>query len=173
MDRYYYIDAEGKQNGPFTPRELMDHPIRRDTLVWTQGMDNWITADKDPHLSFLFSENAEAVPPPHGDPAPMEPLPRTWLIESILVTILPFMLCGSVLSLLGIVGVVYASQVEALHTQRKYSASLEASRSARKWTLIALWIFIGWILLWLVGFLILFGVLGLASFSDVGNLIDV
>jgi len=39
MNRYFYIDAEGKQKGTFSPDELIHENVKRETLVWTQGMD--------------------------------------------------------------------------------------------------------------------------------------
>lgn len=53
--------------------------------------------------------------------------PKTWMVESILVTIfccLPF----------GIVGIVYASKVSALFSKGDAEAALQASQSAGKWT---------------------------------------
>ena len=41
MNRYFYIDTEGKQKGTFSPEELRMEQIKRDTLVWTQGMEQW------------------------------------------------------------------------------------------------------------------------------------
>lgn len=55
--------------------------------------------------------------------------PKTWMAESILVTIfccLPF----------GIVGIVNASKVSSLFAQGKYDEALSASESAGKWTKI-------------------------------------
>lgn len=160
MNRYFYIDTEGKQKGTFTPEELMQEQMKRDTLVWTQGMEHWKRADEVEELRFLFSGSSNAyrtaypdqsVPYPQyaapyaGDTS--RPMPKTWLVESILVTILPFVFCSSFLSLLGIIGIVYAAQVESFYNRGDYSAAAESSRSAGKWTKIALWIAIGWVLL--------------------------
>lgn len=58
-----------------------------------------------------------------------EVCPKTWLVESILVTVfccLP----------LGIVGIVFASKVSSLFAQGNYDAALKASQDAKKWTKI-------------------------------------
>lgn len=59
------------------------------------------------------------------------PRAKTWLLESILITIfccLPF----------GIVGIVYAIKVNSLHDQTRYEESRRASENAKKWTMIGL-----------------------------------
>lgn len=73
--------------------------------------------------------------------------PKTWLVESILVTIfccLPF----------GIVGIVNATKVESLFYAGQLEASQRASRDAGKWTKIGFWVGLGcgllYIILWVV-----------------------
>ena len=55
--------------------------------------------------------------------------PKTWMAESILVTVfccLPF----------GIAGIVFASRVSSLYAADNYEAALQASKNAGKWTKI-------------------------------------
>lgn len=55
--------------------------------------------------------------------------PKTWMAESILVTVfccLPF----------GIAGIVFASRVSSLYAAGNYEAALQASKNAGKWTKI-------------------------------------
>lgn len=183
MNRYFYIDAEGKQKGTFSPEELRQEGIKRDTLVWTQGMEQWKRADETDELRFLFSDaykepqvTVTESPTPysvHGESTgaqPIQPMPKTWLVESILVTILPFLLCSSFLNLLGIIAIVYAAQVESFYNRGDYTASLESSRSAGKWTKIAMWIAIAWIALLIIG-IILFAVF-IGSVSGLGGMED-
>ena len=57
--------------------------------------------------------------------------PKTWMAESILVTIfccLPF----------GIVGIINASKVSSLYAQGNYDEAQRASADAKKWTIIGL-----------------------------------
>ncbi len=59
--------------------------------------------------------------------------PKTWLAESILVTLfccLPF----------GIVGIVNSSKVESAFRTGDYEAADRASAEAKKWTMIGFWI---------------------------------
>lgn len=183
MNHYFYIDSEGKQKGTFSPEELGQESIKRDTLVWTQGMEQWKRAEEVDELQYLFY-GTYSTPQPTNAPHPSsygqasavpgyreQPvMPKSWLVESILVTILPFMLCSSFLSLLGIIGIVYASQVESFYNRGDYAAAAEASRSAGKWTKIAMWIAIGWILLIIISITLFMVFIG--SFAAIPGLSD-
>lgn len=59
--------------------------------------------------------------------------PKTWLVESILVTVL---CCLP----LGIPAIVYASKVESLFYAGHAEEAEQASRTAGKWTKIAFWV---------------------------------
>lgn len=183
MSRYFYIDNEGKQKGTFSPDELQREHLRRETLVWTQGMEQWKRADETDELKFLFSgitdsyQTASPEVPPYPRPSTLRtaetyrPMPRTWLVESILVTILPFLFCSSFLSLLGIIGIVYAAQVESFYNRGDYNAAVESSHSAGKWTRIALWIAIGWIVLFAIAFMLFLIFVG--TFAGLEDLITI
>lgn len=179
MNRYFYIDSEGKQKGTFSPEELKSENIKKDSLVWTQGMNEWTRASEVAELNPLFAENSgyyssQTTPPPvqpvnYNNPQPQQqPMPKSWLIESILATILPFLLCSSIFSLLGIIGIVNASKVESLYLRGDYEGSLEASGQAGKWTKIAMWIAVAWVILWIIAVVLIisFGV-SMAGLSDV------
>ena len=80
--------------------------------------------------------------------------PKTWLTESILVTIfccLPF----------GIVGILNANKVSTLFAHGSYEAAVESSNAAAKWTKIGFFLaIVGWILYFILVF-----VLGATLFS--------
>ena len=173
--RYFYIDLEGNQRGPLTLDELQDEKIRKEALVWTQGMTEWKPAYQLEELKPLFEVSAtqhryDTTPPPPHQHAPITErpiLPKTWLVESILVTILPFILCGNVLSLIGIAAIVNASKVESLYNSGFFDRAQEASDNAARWTKITFWIAIGAILLAIIAvitFVLFFG-----SIADIGS----
>ncbi|MCL2645372.1 MAG: SPFH domain-containing protein [Phycisphaerales bacterium] len=60
----YYVAIAGQQQGPFDidtlAAKLKDGTLTRDTLVWKQGMANWIAAGQVAELANLFA----AMPPP-------------------------------------------------------------------------------------------------------------
>ena len=67
--------------------------------------------------------------------------PKTWLIESILVTLfccLP----------LGIVGIINASKVESAHYAGDHQRAQNCSRTAGKFTKIGFWVSLGFIILY-------------------------
>ena len=69
--------------------------------------------------------------------------PKTWMAESILVTIfccLPF----------GIVGIIYASKVNSFFMQGNYSEAHKASSNAKKWTKIGFFIGLATIIIYLL-----------------------
>lgn len=62
--------------------------------------------------------------------------PKTWMAESILITIfccLPF----------GIVGIVNAAKVSSLFAQGDFDGAQRASADAKKWTLIGMCVGLG------------------------------
>ena len=75
--------------------------------------------------------------------------PKNWLIEAILVTLfccLPF----------GVVGIVFASQVNSKFSIGDYAGAQRASADAGRWVKISFWVGLGFIALWLVS-VFLFG----------------
>lgn len=81
--------------------------------------------------------------------------PKTWLAESILVTIfccLPF----------GIVGIVNAAKVSSLYALGNYEQAQMASASAKKWTLISFFVGLAVIIIYMV----IYGVAMYAEFDQ-------
>lgn len=212
MNQYFYIDNEGKQKGTFTPEELRKEQIRKETLVWTQGMSQWKRAIEVIELQYLFAEQAHTsytpiqketvdVPPTVDStvsaastvaastatyvnataPAAQNTtnvsspyMPKTYLVESILVTFLPLIFCGNLLSLLGIIGIINAAQVESYFHRGSYDEALAASKQAGRWTKITLWIAVIWLILIVAGIIlsiIFFG--ALAGVGSIGNALSV
>ena len=63
-DKAFHVSVGGKAKGPFSGDKLAamvaDGTLRRDTLVWSQGMDDWRPAGQVSELA----EHLAAVPPP-------------------------------------------------------------------------------------------------------------
>lgn len=59
MKKYHYSDGD-KQFGPLTKEELKDKKITKDTMVWYEGLDNWVKASDVDELKELF----KSTPPP-------------------------------------------------------------------------------------------------------------
>ena len=133
----YYIAENGKQVGPIEEGELLSHGMTVNTLVWHEGMPEWVPAGKVPELAYMFGG---AAVPPQQPPYPQQPpqygaapmrqeMPKTWLVESVLATLFCCLPCG-------IVGIIKASKVSSLYNAGDYAGAAEASAQAKKWTLI-------------------------------------
>ncbi|SDZ88665.1 protein of unknown function [Arachidicoccus rhizosphaerae] len=146
MQKYYYTNGI-TTFGPFTLEELIKENISRETKVWFQELPEWQPAGTVAELSILFKDTpppytysasprpaAEQPPLQQGvPPAQGQTPPKTWLVESILVTLiccLPF----------GIAGIVNAAKVESRFYAGDYDGAFKASEEAKKWTNIGFWL---------------------------------
>lgn len=63
-DKVFHVDVGGKAAGPFNGDQLTtmvtEGTLRRETLVWAQGMDDWRPAGQVSELA----DHLAAVPPP-------------------------------------------------------------------------------------------------------------
>jgi hypothetical protein len=152
MKQYFYSDGIEKY-GPFTIEELKSHHIKGDTLMWSEGMDDWKPANQISSISMLF--DLSGPPPAPTSAAPFRnriddddmenerPMPKNYLVESILVTLfccLP----------LGIVGIVNAAKVESNYRNYGYKEAKIASDEALKWVKWSLWVGVIGIALYLI-----------------------
>jgi len=130
MEQYYYTDGK-ERYGPFSLDQLRERNIGKETLVWKEGMPDWVAAKNLNDLQSLFEGAAETMQAPIAVPYSQVPElpPKNWLVESILVTIL---CCLP----LGIVGIVNATKVESLWNTGQREAAVKASQEAGKWVKI-------------------------------------
>lgn len=157
----FYLADNGQPTGPFEVNELIARGLKGTDLVWTEGYAQWVPAESVEELrtamytpgdSQQYREtaipempsmpgNTQCPPPPFRpqyqqpmQPQPAanyEPCPKTWLVESILVTIfccIPF----------GIVAIIKSSKVSSLYGIGRIEEARIASSQAKKWTLVAL-----------------------------------
>lgn len=126
MKQYYYSDGLSTF-GPFPLEVIRSRKLSRNTLVRSEEMEKWLPAEQFPELEGAFSEK-ENAPTANNLPAP-----KSWLAESILVTVfccLPF----------GIAGIVNAAKVESRYRYGDYEGAMRSSREAGKWTKIGFWL---------------------------------
>lgn len=146
--KYFFVEGPYTL-GPYTLEELRAKNISRDTRVWFPELGDWKPAGSIPELNDLF----KLVPPPltdHNNPnyKPMNEFnnprpPKTWLVESILVTLfccLPF----------GIAGIVNAAKVESRFYAGDIAGAERSSSEAKKWTTISFFIGISGIVIYLI-----------------------
>jgi hypothetical protein len=131
----YYMHIGGQQVGPYEENELPSHGLTASTMVWREGMPDWVAASQVPELSHLLPPSQQ---PPSYQPQPgygpqqpygaQPPMPDTYMVWAVLVTVfccLPF----------GIVSIVKASQVSSLYSQGRYQEAVAASEAAKKWAI--------------------------------------
>lgn len=136
----YFAIINGQRLGPFDISQLQGVGVTKDTMVWHEGMAQWQPAGTMPELEHLFVVNGTNANSCNVGGnyynsgygySHVPPMPKTWLVESILVTILccmPF----------GIVGIVYAAGVSDAYHIGNYALAQERSVKAKWWTLAGL-----------------------------------
>lgn len=129
----YYVAVNGQQTGPFEENLLLSQGVTPDTLVWAEGMTEWKPAKEAlPHLfpaaqPYQYNAGGQVPPQPYQYSAePVPPQPKTWLAESIIITLF----CCLVF---GIIGIIKSASVSTLYAQKRYAEAEEASKSAAKW----------------------------------------
>lgn len=64
MKSYFYIDNNGKQNGPIPVSLLKQHGVVASTYVWSEGMSAWTKASHVPELRTIFPVMSPPPVPP-------------------------------------------------------------------------------------------------------------
>ena len=104
--------------------ELREEGVRRHTLVWTKQWSSGKGPRRSTIASGLIIRHNSSYHVPRGsadhyafgqEPHVQPTKPRTWLLESIWSHLLVLMRCF--LSLLGIIGIIYAAQVESFYNR--------------------------------------------------------
>lgn len=138
MANYYYLNERKEQQGPVSAEELFKLGISPNTLVWTEGMNQWTPAGNVAELNEWFMRRrpeANATPPyPTGRFSRMgrlEEKPNNWLIWSILVTLF-CCLPG------GIAAVLYASRVDNLWHAGRHEEAVKSAHIARTLCLVSI-----------------------------------
>ena len=167
----YYIVINGEQKGPFSVDELRLKGITSETRVWKEGYAGWVRAGSVPELAGLFT-----TPPPHDgtnsyqayqtsgstsqntsgysqsygmEGQPMGEMPKTWLVESIIATVL---CCLP----LGIAALINAADVESSYRVGRYNDAVRKSQNAKNWLI---WAVVAHVACWIlvIGFIFMMG----------------
>lgn len=160
MRYYFYVDGQGRQNGPCGLEELKGKGICSTTLVWFEGLAEWMPAAEIDELKSWFppvpdeireigsvppvcvevrTENADEKPwPPMktGLPLPgVEPntppaKPDSWLVGAILTTLL----CCTPL---GIAAIIFSTKGTGHWDRGEYEQAVKAFETAKILTLVS------------------------------------
>jgi len=193
--KYYIIEGNNVQAGPFEVYELFQHGLNYNSLVWCQGMANWQAASQVPELAAAIAAQSmnsggnTTLPPTTGTPMPQQqqtstlpqggyvnPMPqqqqqpqggfntggptyqpqnnqrqyqvgttKTWLVESVVVTLLCAMCCCNVVSLVtGIIAIFKAYNAKKYNEMGNRTAAEQAAQSAKKWLIITVVVAVVW-----------------------------
>lgn len=128
----YHIVIDNQTKGPFTPEELRMMGLNARSLIWYEGLPDWVEASQVPELRVYL--HSQTPPPPsvhYQHSAPKPKCPNTYLALAIISTIL---CCLP----LGIVSIVYAASVETRWASGRYDEAKDASRKARNWAIASI-----------------------------------
>ena len=138
MENYFYLNEKNEQKGPISPEELISNGVTKNTLVWKNGMAQWLPAGEVHELAKLFTNETStpSTPPPFPPTPPQPPVtnnpkPDNWLVWAILSTI-------------------YATKVDNLWNSGQQEEALKASNMARLFFFLALG---GGVLALIIGFI--------------------
>ena len=148
MDKYFFLNSKNEQSGPVSPTEFGVYGITASTMVWKQGMQNWMQAGQIPELSQYISSSlppTPPTPPSYGGSAysgrsnmsgnygggginkPLKPSSHmVWAILTTLFCCLP----------VGVYSIVLSSKVDSLYNMGDYAGAQEKSNEARNWILV-------------------------------------
>lgn len=48
MENYFYLNEKNEQKGPVSPEELIRNGVTKNSLVWKNGMAQWLPAGEVP-----------------------------------------------------------------------------------------------------------------------------
>lgn len=168
MNNYFYLDANGKQQGPIPSYKLIENGVKPNTLVWCTGMSDWQRAQDVVELKSMFGNSN--MPPEPPNPFAADDLkrdyeslrnsfrnslpagcPDTHMVGAIIVTVLSFVLgCSLLGTLAGIMAIYKADRVKTFYRLRQYDDAELASNSASRWIKYSIILLILTRLLWFV-----------------------
>ena len=137
----YYIIINDQQQGPFAKEELLSRGLTPQTMVWCQGMPDWMPASSVHDLNDLF---ARPQPPQYQQPYqqpyqyPQQPVGTftNWLPWAIVGTVLG--ICSCIGLVLGIIGITKANGANNAYKCGDYDLARSVNNSARTLTILSL-----------------------------------
>jgi hypothetical protein len=149
----WYFGRDGRQEGPISDEQLRimvsNGSLRREDLVWRDGMADWQPAGQIPGLPFP-SPATYAPPPPPAPPSPAaSPYapPQTLYIPPPsfggagfdIPNYLPWAIAATLVCCMpgGVAAIVYATKATSAKDRGDYAAAAEAAKQARTWLIIS------------------------------------
>ena len=126
MKKYFYI-KEGIKSGPFDLEDLKSEEVKRETLVWFQGIKDWKKASEIKELDELFIH----LPPP----LPTEQTKKFRISIQLMALILIF---SAVIAWIEIESILVSGPVVALLSLLSFYFSKGESKNIRAVSLLPL-----------------------------------
>lgn len=173
----YYMAKNGQQSGPFEENELMINGLTPDTLVWHEGMAQWLPASQLPELASLLQPEpprmvfGEAQPPqpptpnvwqqPQPQPqyaAPQQPAsqPNISSAPAIVLIVLSVLCCTWIPAIFGILALTSANSANSLWAAGNFSAAQAKAADVKKWNTVGYIVFAGLFVLSMIAGLVCF-----------------
>ncbi len=115
----YWAIINNVKVGPAEPEQLLSYGLTPETPVWCQGWTQWCKAGFVDEFRPWFGLGNDM-------PTNQPPMPQSYLAWSLIATLL---CCLP----LGIVAIIYSTQVESRYAAGNYSGALRASENAKGW----------------------------------------
>lgn len=146
----YYIMYNGQQIGPVPADQLRNYGLNPQSMVWTEGMPNWVTAGSVPELAqFLagpqqppFGQNF-SQPGYGGATMPlgnrgMQPMMQinNYFALAVVSTVLSLFSCIG--AIFGIIAIVKANKVNPYIALGQYELAQDSAKNAKTFSIIAL-----------------------------------
>lgn len=137
----YYIIINDQQQGPFAKEELLSRGLTPQTMVWCQGMPDWMPASSVHDLNDLFARPQQPqYQQPYQQPYqyPQQPVGTftNWLPWAIVGTVLG--ICSCIGLVLGIIGITKANGANNAYKCGDYDLARSVNNSARTLTILSL-----------------------------------
>lgn len=134
----YWAIVNDVKVGPLSEEQLKACGLTAETIVWREGLAQWVAAGTLPEFSSYFAAGAAwaryatgvSETPRLDEPKPLPPCPSTYMAWAIIATILcciPF----------GVPAIIYAGQVTTKYNQGDYEGAKRSSDRAAIWLIIA------------------------------------
>ena len=138
----YYIIINDQQQGPFAKEELLSRGLTPQTMVWCQGMPDWMPASSVHDLNDLFArpqqpQYQQPYQQPYQYPQQQPAATYTnWLPWAIVGTVLG--ICSCIGLVLGIIGITKANGANNAYKCGDYDLARSVNNSARTLTILSL-----------------------------------
>lgn len=144
----WYFMKEETQHGPILEAEIrrmaLDGSLKREDLVWSEGMDSWLPASEVGLFEFPASPPAPPSPPPPPQyVAPSQPYspppPSFGTIGADIPNYLPWAIASTLLCCIpfGIVSIVFAFKANSAKAVGDLAAARNAANQAKIWLIVS------------------------------------